>query len=236
MIRFVLLLATLPFIVESASAQGAWSPPEAIFTRPRLLLAPGDISRLHVRVGEAPFSELYRSIWEDAADALPPADTLTDRGRRENAQRAKNLAFVLIVNRRPEGPTMVELSGEERDSLMLRLGSAFGRMNIGVDPFDEDSWDDRGMELIDYLAALDLTLGAGVGEHAVSQIRQALALFTGNLHYAAVSQKSGPIPLLTMHDHRGLVICGALGIAAIVLNETVGAIPDHQASNWMNRR
>ena len=234
MTRFFLLLLPLFLLVETLSAQGDWSPPEAIFTRPRLLLGPGDIARLHVRLGEAPFSDLYRSIWEEAVGALPPDDTLSDRGRRENAQLAKNLAFILIANRRPEGSTMVELSGEERDSIMARIGSAFERINIDVDPLDEETWDDRGMELIDYLATLDLTLGAGVGEHALSQVRQALALFTGNLHYAAVSQKSGPIPLLTMHDHRGLVICGALGIGAIVLNETTGETPDLQASNWMN--
>jgi hypothetical protein len=166
MIRLLILISPFFLIVESLRAQGDWSPPEAIFTRPRLLLAPGDLSRLQVRIGDARFSDLYRSIWEDAADALPSDDTLTDRGRLENAQLAKNLAFLLIINRRPDGSTMVELSGEERDSLMARLDLAFKRMNVEVDPLDEDSWDDRGIELIDYLAAFDLTLCAGVGQHA----------------------------------------------------------------------
>ena len=234
MIRLILLLFAFLLVVTTSPAQNSWSPPEALFTRPRILLGPADISRLQVRVGEMPFSDLYRGIWENATGPLPSSDTLSDSGRSANARLAKNLAFILITNRRPDGSTMIELSGEERDTIMARLGSAFERINVDVDPFDEDSWDDRGMELIDYLAAFDLTLGAGVGEHALSQVRQALVLFTGNLHYAAVSQKSGPIPLLTMHDHRGLVVCGALGIGAIVLNETTGETPDLQASNWMN--
>ena len=166
MIRLILLLFAFLLVVTTSPAQNSWSPPEALFTRPRILLGPADISRLQVRVGEMPFSDLYRGIWENATGPLPSSDTLSDSGRSANARLAKNLAFILITNRRPDGSTMIELSGEERDTIMARLGSAFERINVDVDPFDEDSWDDRGMELIDYKVRVLNSVGQAGGTGA----------------------------------------------------------------------
>ncbi len=239
MLRF-LLFTTLVLSPIASVAQGEWSPDGATLTRPRLIITPTEVETLRVNLGPeqaeaAPhFRKIYTELYNDAIHSTPPGDTLETSPRRANARLAKNVAFVLTIDRAPTDDFSGSIPGEDRTRLIQKLILSLSRINPSVEgALEYTEWQWRTKELIDYLSAYDMALGLGLDQD-VAIAGNALHTFAGTLYREATREVLGLGFFTLVRNNHALMVCGALGAAAIVLNDAGSSDPALQPANWID--
>ncbi|WP_179225438.1 heparinase II/III domain-containing protein [Hymenobacter mucosus] len=170
-----------------------------------------------------------------------PAGNATSDERRARATFAKNAAFVLLLNRKPEGVgSVTPLSEAEQTALLQHAQTALETCNTAVEAFASFSgatytqWQWRSKELLDYLIAYDLLRGAGVPVTTLGAATGRLQEFAGNLYAQSNRPFLGVGFYANVKNNHTLMTAAALGMAAIVLNDVVSTDPNRQPSNWIN--
>ncbi|MCX6286995.1 MAG: T9SS type A sorting domain-containing protein [Bacteroidetes bacterium] len=231
-----LLLLLLPWY--TLHAQGSWNPQGADLSYPRTLLDSGSIGQIRGTLSNPLIIDLYQSIWNTANSAIPP-ENLSDGDRITRAIIAREAAFVVLMDRKWENGSIVNLLPFERDSLILKTQILLNGMNTKVGyqsgwVFYQE-WQHRSKELIFYLTACDLLKGAGIsGQVSIDS----LIHFTGNLYSRAMATYTIfyiPFKFFDFQfDNHSIMTASALGMAAIVLNGHEDVNPDYQPQNWIN--
>lgn len=231
--RIILIFFTLP-----ALTQGSWNPPGADLSFPRTLLDSSSIEEIRNTLSHPIIIDLYHSIWNSANSSIPMEDT-SDNARSICAVIAREAAFVVLMDRKWENDSIVNLTQSERDSLTSRTIWLLNRMNTHVG-FQSgwvfyQEWQFRSKELINYLIAYDLLRGAGVNNKTA---RDSLIHFTGNLYHRAMDTYTVYFIQLKFFTYQfnnhSIMTSSALGLAAVVLNDHEDINPDFQPQNWID--
>ena len=231
-------LIILLFFPVPAFTQGSWNPPGADLSFPRTLLDSSSIDEIRNTLSKPILIDLYHSIWNSANSIIPIEDT-SNGARSTCAIIAREAAFVVLMDRKWENDSIVNLSQAERDSLTSRTIWLLNRMNTHVG-FQSgwvfyQEWQFRSKELINYLVAYDLLRGAGVNNQTA---RDSLIHFTGNLYHRAMDTYTVFIIQLKFFtfqfDNHTIMTSSALGLSAVVLNDHEDINPDYQPQNWID--
>ncbi|MDO7874125.1 heparinase II/III family protein [Hymenobacter sp. ASUV-10] len=229
---------------RAAGQEGSWQPAGAAVGYPRTLLTAAELPAVRAALAAPVAANLYAGLYAETA-AAPPTDNSSTSGRRARATFAKNAAFVALLNRRPAaGGAPETLPPAERDSLRARVTRLLATLNPQVEPFitppatsSYDQWQWRSKELMDYLTAYDLLRGAGAPAEALAAGQARLQAFAGNLQRAATAPYLN-ISSFTffgqIKNNHALMTAAALGLAAVVLNETGSADAAQQPQAWLN--
>ena len=216
-------------------AQGEWIPSGSTFSRPRTLTTAGQLGAIQKGVGVEPFAPLYSALWNEVQNTKPPSGNSTSSERRERARIAKNAAFILLMNRKMSGITTSPLSAEDRNTITTTLFPLLRDLNPEVESaLNYTEWQWRSKELIDYLCAYDMALGAGVSEDSLATAREQLQTFAGNLYREATFSVAGISFFTTIKNNHALMTAAALGMAAVVMNDAGSNDPNRQPTNWIN--
>ncbi|MGE3802555.1 MAG: heparinase II/III family protein [Candidatus Kapaibacterium sp.] len=216
-------------------AQGEWIPSSGTFSRPRTLTTLGELSAVRKGVVVEPYRSLYSAMWDEVWNTEPPIGNSTSNERRERARMAKNAAFLLLINIHLSATTTSQLSVEERNSLTGKMLPLLRDLNPDVETaLNYTEWQWRSKELIDYLCAYDMALGAGVPEDSLASARDQLQTFAGNLYREATFSVAGISFFTTIKNNHALMTAAALGMAAVVLNDAGSSDPNRQPANWIN--
>lgn len=225
----------------SLFAQGEWEPEGVNFASPQHLMTLEEIPLIHQFAGEdEEAGMIYQTLWNDFSTLLPPTDTVSDSARQMNARYAKNSAFLLAIGFGRSQCQFFAIDQEMRDSLTSRLFTALSNINASISSESAQKWVTRARELNDYLAAIDIapiSLGIPITDPRLEAAREQVRLLAGNLYRrVGVSRPSigSPWAIGDLHDHRGLIICGALGSAAITFHDEGDADTTLQPAAWMN--
>ncbi|WBA43834.1 heparinase II/III domain-containing protein [Hymenobacter canadensis] len=228
------------FCLSSHAQTGAWLPAGANAAYPRTLLQAADIPAVQATLaGSRSAYTLYAGLYAGTG-ATPPTDNTSSGGRRARATFAKNTAFVLLLNRRPDGAALVPLTEAEQAALLSGAQSALETLNFAVEPFASfagasyTEWQWRSKELIDYLIAYDLLRGAAVPEAALATAKARLQTFAGNLYQQSNQPFFGVSFYATIKNNHTLMTAAALGMAAVVLNDATSLNTQQQPQNWIN--
>lgn len=234
--RGVLML--LPSFLYS---QGAWNPPGADLSFPRILLDSTSVPVIREILAQPEILSLYKSIWQNANSVIPSGDT-TDNERINRAIIAKEDAFVVLMDRKYEEGNIVPLPVENRDSLIARSRWLLENLNTHVGyqggwVFYQE-WQHRSKELINYLTAYDLLLGAGIPADSLQVAKDSLIRFTANLYHRAMATYTVNFLQLKFFtfqfNNHSIMTSSALGLAAILFNDYENPDPDFQPQNWIN--
>jgi hypothetical protein len=238
--QLMLLAVALLSNLGQLWAQGSWQPVGADLGYPRTLLKADALPHVRASLTAPDRLAIYRSLWADVQGA-PMADNKAAAGRRARATWAKNAAFVVLVGQQPEGAGLAPLAEAQRQSLVATTTKLLENLNsdvevfatlTGTTPYTEWQW--RSKELIDYLTAYDLLLGAGVEAAALQASQLKLQAFAGNLYRQAMA----PLPMLgftfygTIKNNHTLMTAAALGMASVVLSEATSTDATRQPANW----
>jgi hypothetical protein len=176
-------------------------------------------------------------MWADVQGA-PPADNTSASGRRARAAGAKNAAFVVLLNQQPTSTGLAPLPAEAHDALAARTRGLLESLNPDVELFASwagasyDNWQWRSKELIDYLIAYDLLRGAGETAASLAASQAKLQAFAGNLYRQSTTPFLGVSFYSAVKNNHTLMTAAALGMAAVVLNETSSPDANQQPSRW----
>jgi hypothetical protein len=176
-------------------------------------------------------------VWADV-QGTPPTDNTSASGRRARATWAKNAAFVVLLNRQPVSASLTPLPNEAHDALVASARSLLESLNADVEPFASwngasyDNWQWRSKELIDYLIAYDLLRGAGETPASLAASQAKLQAFAGNLYRQSTTPFLGVSFYSAVKNNHTLMTAAALGMAAVVLNETSSPDANQQPSRW----
>jgi hypothetical protein len=228
---FLLLFFQFPVL----SQNGNWNPPGADFSFPRVLLKEGQKEAVHSSLTDPVIHSLYNGVYGSAM-AAPPADNELSNDRRLRATIAKNAAFVLYLQRRPQaGTTLAALTATEHTQLTNKVRQLLENLNPAVEgPEKYTEWQWRSKELIDYLIAYDLLRGAGVSVTELEREREKLQTFAGNLYTRSTAPVFGLVFFNLVKNNHALMTASALGVAAVVLNDVQSSTATHQPANWLN--
>ena len=230
-IRLSLLLSLFSL---SLHAQGEWRPANGTFVHPRTLTSPVEVDVVREIIGVKPLGELFTSLWYDVWGKMPPQENGTSNGRRGRAGFAKNAAFVLLVDRGISGSEVQPLDPAERAAIRETLLELLRTINPDVETaLEYTEWQWRSKELIDYLCAYDMALGAGVPKDSLVAARNLLQDFAGNLHREATLSVAGLSFFTTIKNNHALMTAAALGMAAVVLNDVGDVDPNRQPQSWI---
>jgi hypothetical protein len=180
---------------------------------------------------------IYQSLWADV-QAAPPADNTSASGRRARATWAKNTAFVVLLNRQPASTSLATLPSDAHNALAASARGLLETINPDVEPFATwsgatyDNWQWRSKELIDYLIAYDLLRGAGETAPSLAASQARLQAFAGNLYRQSTTPFMGVSFYSAVKNNHTLMTAAALGMAAVVLNETSSPDANQQPSRW----
>jgi len=221
-----------------ACAQGSWNPPGADLSYPRTLLDSNSIDEIRATLSNPGITGLYMSVWNAANSAVPAGNT-SDADRIGRAVIAREAAFVVLMNKKYENGSIVDLPAAEKDTLANKALALLNSINTKVGyqsgwVFYQE-WQHRSKELIFYLTAYDLLKGAGLSGSAA---HDSLVHFTGNLYYRAMATYTIIFIQLKFFefqfDNHSIMTASALGLAAVVLNDNEDANPNYQPQNWIN--
>src|SRR5688572_4241046 len=146
--------------------------------------------------------------------------------RRMRARSAKNQAFVRIMDRKPVGNTLEILTPAERTQFETNTIALLNNLNTDVGTaYGYEKWQWRSKELIDYLIAYDLLLGAGVPASSLQTSKAKLQEFAGKL-YGVASQNAFIVGVFlnTYKNNHLLMTAAALGMAGVVLNDASSSV------------
>jgi len=229
------LTAILPLLLL---AQGSWNPPGANLVNPRTIIAADSVPVVRNRLLEPDVYPLYSSVWTFANSTIPAGNS-TDIERITRAMISKEAAFIYLIDRKPLNGNILTLSQAERDFLKARCISLLNNINTTVEISSGfvfyNPWQHRSKDLINYLVAYDLLLGAGVPASDLSTAKDKLILFTANLYSRAMDTYSFGLQFFTYQvNNHSIMTASALGLAAVVFNTYTNANPDYQPVNWIN--
>ena len=228
-----LLFCTLP---AQLSAQGEWAPEEASFTRPRLLLTPDQLPNTRQLLSFTLHEQqsIYRDLWTETLLRDVPTDTLSDEARSQNARFAKNAAFILLIDSVTIDGTFSPLPDEARTTLLDNLALSLSRLNPSVSPtLSRTGVLLRSRELLDYLAAWDIATTLEIATPTLEEAADKLQTMARGLYRVGTRDVDGEIWLERNPDHIALNLCGALGSAAIVLNDRSSADSAARPAIWI---
>jgi len=228
----------LYFIPMRGFPQGSWNPPGANPGFPRTIIDSMDIPLVRDRLLEPDISPLYVAVWQYANSAVPTGNS-TDSERIYRAMIAKESAFSLLIDRKPSGSTIVSLSQAERDQLLATAKNLLENINTVVEVNSGftfyNPWQHRSKELITYLIAYDLLLGAGVQASQLTISKDKLITFTANLYTRAMATYLFVLKFFTYQfNNHSIMTASALGLAAIVFNDYTNTNTNYQPQNWIN--
>lgn len=217
-----------------AQNNGSWLPAGADTGYPRTLLKAREVdavrNALTTAASQAMYGGLYNSI-----NTTPPTNNTTADERRARATFAKNAAFVILIDRKPIGSTLVSLATEEKLNLITNVKTLLENINPAVESVTSyTNWQWRSKELIDYMVAYDLLRGAGETEVSLAASKTKLQTFAGNLYNQATSPFFGYYFFSNIKNNHTLMTAAALGISAVVLNDATSTTAYLQPANWIN--
>src|SRR5688572_2956345 len=155
--------------------------------------------------------------------------------RRMRARSAKNQAFVRIMDRKPVGNTLEILTPAERTQFETNIIALLNNLNTDVGTaYGYEKWQWRSKELIDYLIAYDLLLGAGVPASSLQTGKAKLQEFAGKLYGVASQSSFVGVFLNTYKNNHLLMTAAALGMAGVVLNDASSSVTNNQPTKWIN--
>ncbi|SHI84725.1 Por secretion system C-terminal sorting domain-containing protein [Hymenobacter daecheongensis DSM 21074] len=234
------ILFALTFACQATAQTGSWTPPGADPAYPRTLLkqaaTPGVRLSLAEPEGYAVYADLYASTL-----STPTTDNTSAGGRRGRATFAKNAAFVALLDRQADAGMLSALPAARRTALIDQTRALLETINPAVEVFATFSnassyteWQWRSKELIDYLIAYDLLRGAGETDATLAAGRAKLQTFAANLYKQSVTPFFGFAFYTSVKNNHTLMTAAALGMAAVVLNDAGGSLPEQQPQNWIN--
>lgn len=224
-----------------ATAQGSWNPPDADLSFPRTLMDSVRIDSVRATLASDQIYPVYNLVWDHAHAPIPSGNT-TDGERFTRSTIAKEGAFVALMDRKPLGTSVGPLSPAERQQLIDQSRQLLEEINTNVG-FQSgwifyQEWQHRSKELINYLIAYDLLLGAGVSPGTMQVARDSLIAFTGHLYHRAMATYTVLIwqfQFFTFQfNNHSIMTASALGLAAVLLNDHSSPDPDYQPQNWID--
>ena len=234
------MLLLLPLSVELL-AQGEWKPIGAVFDRPRLITTSSEIDVLRDKLDSensqhaATLRKIFTRLYHDNATRGWPRDSLSTSTRLRNAAFAKNAAFLLLLNRGVSDGAIVPMDSNVRSKLQRNLEYSLGNINQSINPVSEyQEWQWRTREIIDYLAAYDIAIAIDVDSNLIVGVRSKLQEAVSRLYQYSTTEDTGFSFFSRVRNNHALMVCGALGTAAIVLNESSGPASKDQAASWMH--
>lgn len=216
-------------------AQGSWQPLRADLSYPRTLLKAAEIPAVQQSLLEPERQFIYELVYGWAIATPPAAASPDDTDRRLRARSAKNQAFVRLMDRKPGSNGLEMLSPAEKAKFETDVISLLETLNSDVGtPYGYEKWQWRSKELIDYLVAYDLLLGAGVPPANLQTSKARLQEFAGKL-YGGASQNAflAGIFLNTYKNNHLLMTAAALGMAGVVLNDATSSVINNQPVKWI---
>jgi hypothetical protein len=233
------ILAVVTLGQTSLQAQtGTWDPIGADLTYPRTLLKAAALDQVRASLSAPDRLAVYQGLWADA-QGTPLADNTSATGRRLRATFAKNAAFLVLLNRQPDGGSLSPLTPEQRDALISTSRGLLETLNPAVEvfatwsgttPYTEWQW--RSKELIDYLIAYDLLRGAGETAASLAPSQAKIQEFAGRLYQQSTTPVLGLTFYGTVKNNYTLMTASALGLAAVVLNDAASTDPNQQPLRW----
>ena len=229
----------LPFLLLlSGTASAAWFPAGADSSYPRILIKKDSIGSVRNKLLKSPNKTLYIQVYSSGTASFYTSN-ISDNDRRGRATRAKNSAFVYLMNVKVSGNSLLSLTQPERDTALNRCLRYLNNINTGIDSITVsnfsayDSWQWRSKELINYLIAYDFLKGAGVNDLLLTDAKKNLQMFAGNLYkecnrFVVVSNFWSLVS-----NNFTLIMTGALGTASVVLNDVQSTDPNYLPENWL---
>jgi hypothetical protein len=230
-----LLLAT----VSAFGQTGAWTPNYATATHPRILCGIQDTTTIRQYLRKGFLRTIFPNVYASAL-AAPPTDNNESNNRRERARLAKNAAFIYFISMQPLADSAAKLEEATANSLKTKVLELLSTINTTIpalsiaNPGNYDDWQWRSKDMIDYLSAYDLLIGAGVSDSALAPAKVLLQRYAGNLYREANRSFLGFTFLSTVKNNHALMTCGALGVAAVVLNDATSTDLNEQPTLWIN--
>jgi uncharacterized protein YjbI with pentapeptide repeats len=228
-------LAIFLFISGQVLAQGTWEPAGADLSYPRTLLKAAHIPAVQAALTLAGNLELYTGIFNSVTGTPPGAPSTDHNLRRTHATFAKNLAFVVLMNRKPAAPGLTHLTEVERALYTGHVRSMLGNINTTVENvISYTNWQWTSKELIDYMIAYDLLRGAGETDASLAPAKARLQEFAGNLYAQSQVSFFGYSFFRAIKNNHALMTAAALGLSAVVLNDAGSTKATQQPLNWIN--
>jgi hypothetical protein len=218
----------------SVYPQGTWAPSGADLTFPRTLLKNSNIATVRNTLSNVGIIDLYAVIYSDANAAIPSGSS--DIKRATKSHIAKDAAFVILMNKKFDGGLITDLTFGESTALQNKIIPLLQSFETDVTAYPSyDTWQWRSKELIDYASAYDLLKGAGIPDATLSSAKSQIQTFAGNLYKAATTNLYLTYNFFNMIiNNHALMTAGALGFAAVVLNDATSADANYQPASWIN--
>lgn len=205
---------------------------------PRTLLVREEIPDTRARLEDPTMRFLYNGIYQSALGSIPSGNSTSDV-RRSRGRIAKNAAFVLLIDRKPNGAPLVALTDSERITLTEKIIGLLESINIDITPISltnpsgYDDWQWRSKEMIDFLSALDMLTGTEVERSRLDSSRHILQRYAGNLYREANRSIIGLTFFGLVKNNHALMTSGALGVAAVVLDSMTSSDAAERPENWL---
>lgn len=230
----VLILTLLLFVSGQLIAQGTWEPTGADLSYPRTLLDATQIPEVQESLSLPDRLTIYTNLY-NSVQGTPPGTPGTDHNaRRAHATFAKNLAFVVLMNRKPATSGLTTLTDTERATYISNVRTILENINTTVEGWPSyTNWQWVSKELIDYMIAYDLLRGARVTEATLATAQNKLQEFAGNLYTQAHTNFFG-YTFFDIKNNHALMTAAALGLSGIVLNHANSTTAARQPINWIN--
>ncbi len=238
----IVVLTIFSFFVHAASAQSVpepWIPSNANTEYPRTLISKQQLNSLKSSLAAGVNNDLLNELYIRALQASPAGNTsVGDRGQR--ASLAKNAAFFVLLNVKPTAGGTTPLTSIERTNLINKSRMLLEEINAFVNQFGTDSpsnyieWQWNSKQIIDFVSAYDMLRGAGVDTNNLALARLKVKTYAGNLYLEASKQISFTSFFQSAKNNHALMTTGALGIAAVVLNDLTDTLSHFKPTNWIN--
>ncbi|MEI6456041.1 MAG: heparinase II/III family protein [bacterium] len=239
--NYLVAVAYAFLFAATVSAQGSWDPPGADPSYPRILLDSVSVPVIRETLSDPEILALYRSIWLSAGNPVPAGDS-TDGDRFSRSLIAREAAFAVLMDRKYDNGNIVPMTPSERDSLAGKSRWLLENLNPSVGyqqgwVFYQE-WQMRSKELINYLVAWDLLRGAGYTDESLQKAKDSVTRFTANLYHRAMDVYQVLIFHLRFFtfqfNNHSIMTASALGLAAILFNDSGDPDPEKQPLNWIN--
>lgn len=236
----LLLVAGVFFLHAQTNEPAPWTPANARYAYPRTLLTSSEVNTVKQALTGGFNIGLYHEVYASAM-SLPPVGNFTIDDKRGRASVAKNGAFVLLLDAKPSGSTLVTLPAPDRAAIKTKCITLLEEINPFISEMSSDSpsnyieWQWSSKQMIDYCVAYDLLKGSGATDTELAQARIALRNFIGNLYEQTSRKNLGVDFFQGAKNNHALMSAGALGIGAVVLNDLTDSLDEkYKPMNWIN--
>jgi len=228
------------FLLLSISVypQGSWSPAGADLSFPRTLLKSSNVETVRNTLSNSGIIDLYSAIYADANATIPGGSTDVERATKSHI--AKDIAFVILMNKKYDSGNIIDLPSDESTALQNKVIPLLQSFETNVDRITTsnlgayDTWQWRSKELIDYSTAYDLLKGAGLGDDVLSTSKSQIQTFAGNLYIEATRAFYLSFTFFNqVFNNHALMTASALGFASVVLNDATSADVNYQPTSWI---